>query len=167
MPSTYAMAALTTNAAEEVEWSQTPGAVMAKGKGQNDDDKNKGSGGQSGGGGASGGGGDNLGKDTKEGRKGKQQRLRELGNDPKQPSEVRGWIKNEIKHIEDGKRTTIRVPKNKELAHCRGYEARTGSDYSNSDLQDPDIHRIQHKFEGYRQRPSWVRVLIDKILGRE
>jgi len=51
MPATYAMAALTTNAAEEVVWSQTPGAVMAKGKGQNDDDKNKGSGGQGGGGG--------------------------------------------------------------------------------------------------------------------
>jgi hypothetical protein len=58
MPSTYAMAALTTNAAEEVEWSQTPGAVMAKGKGQNDDDKNKGSGGQGGGGGSAPGGGD-------------------------------------------------------------------------------------------------------------
>jgi RHS repeat-associated protein len=84
-----------------------------------------------------------------EGRAGKQQRLRELANDPKASSADRGWIKQEIDQIERGQRHSIRVPPGKNLAHRRGFEAKEGFDYEYSDLQDIDLHRLQHKYEGY------------------
>ena len=84
------------------------------------------------------------------GRAGKQARLRELANDPNQPSEVRGWIKNEMNHIQSGNRSTIRVPPGYELAHQRGFEARLGFDYEYADLQSKDLHLLQHRIEGYR-----------------
>ena len=46
------------------------------------------------------------------GRTGKQARLRQLANDPKQPKWIRGWIKNEIRHIKNKDRKTIRLPGN-------------------------------------------------------
>jgi RHS repeat-associated protein len=88
-------------------------------------------------------------KAVKLGRSGKQARLRELVNDPKVSSVDRGWIKQELNQIKRGKRKTVRVPVGKELAHRRGFEAKKGYGYEYSDLQDIDIHKIQHKYEGY------------------
>ena len=91
------------------------------------------------------------------GRTGKQKKLKELANDPKVSSADRGWIKNEIRHIKTGNRTTIRLPRNSreskqrgtDLAHKRGKRAKDGFDYEHSVLQDTDLHKLEHKHEGY------------------
>lgn len=91
------------------------------------------------------------------GRSGKQERLRELANDPKVGSADRGWIKNEKRHIENGNRSTIRNPGNsrnskgqgKVLAHPKGQRAKDGHSYKNAKLQDTDLHKLEHKYEGY------------------
>jgi RHS repeat-associated protein len=90
-----------------------------------------------------------LGKLFKGGRAGKQARLRALGADPKVSSSARGWIQQEINSIERGQRSSIRVPPGKNLAHRRGFEAKKGCSYEHSDLQDIDLHKLQHKHEGY------------------
>jgi len=91
-----------------------------------------------------------LGVSKRNGRKGKQSRLRELGNDPKVSSADRGQIKRDQNEIARRKRSNIRVPGNQVLAHRRGKEARKGYGYKYADLQNPDLHRLQHKHEGYR-----------------
>lgn len=103
------------------------------------------------------------------GRAGKQARLRALADDPKVSSADRGWIKNEMRHIKTGNRKSIRMPGNsrnsrpsprrgtgkpnegpgKELAHRRGRAAKDGHGYEHADLQDADLHRLQHRIEGY------------------
>ncbi|SEL57376.1 intein C-terminal splicing region/intein N-terminal splicing region/RHS repeat-associated core domain-containing protein [Roseateles sp. YR242] len=83
------------------------------------------------------------------GRSGKQPRLKEMGGDDKLPSHVRGWIKQERNLIACKKRKTIRVPPGYEMAHRRGFPAKNGHSYKNSDLQNPDLHDLQHKWEGY------------------
>ena len=95
------------------------------------------------------------------GRSGKQARLRELADDPKVSSRDRGWIEQEINSIQnqstrkgrDGvfrPQKNIRVPPGKELAHRRGKSAKDGHSYAHSDLQEIDLHRLQHKHEGYK-----------------
>jgi|GEM_PF-1498320 len=91
------------------------------------------------------------------GRSGKQERLKELANDSKVSSSERGWIKNEQRHIENGNRSTIRNPGNsrnskgpgKVLAHPKGQRAKDGYSYKNAKLQDTDLHKLEHKYEGY------------------
>ncbi len=91
------------------------------------------------------------------GRSGKQRRLRELANDDKLGKTDRGWIKNEMRHIKNGNRKTIRNPGNsrrskkrgKELAHPRGQRAKDGHSYENAKLQDADLHKLEHKHGGY------------------
>ena len=83
------------------------------------------------------------------GRTGKQARLRELGDDPNVSSADRGWIQQEKNFIERGQRDTIRVPPGKELAHERGREAAKGYGYEHSNLQDVDLHKLQHKYDDY------------------
>jgi len=51
--------------------------------------------------------------------------------------------------IERGQRTNIRVPPGNNLAHRRGFEAKQGYGYEHSDLQNIDLHKLQHKHEGY------------------
>jgi hypothetical protein len=77
-----------------------------------------------------------------------------MADDPNLSSADRGWIKQELNHIKRGgrgknKRKTIRVPPGKQMAHRRGCEAKKGFDYMHSDLQDTDLHALQHKHEGY------------------
>ena len=94
------------------------------------------------------------------GRSGKQARLRELANDPKVSSADRGWIKNEKRHVESGNRKTIRMPRNSRnsshteggshLAHPKGQRAKDGHGYENAKIQDSDLHRLEHKHEGYK-----------------
>jgi RHS repeat-associated protein len=87
---------------------------------------------------------------AKAGRRGKQQRLRELADDPNAPSWVRGWIRQDLNEIARGQRSRIRVPPGYELAHRRGQEARLGFGYEFSDLKDIVMHRSQHRIERLR-----------------
>ena len=84
---------------------------------------------------------------TNNGRKGKQARLRELAKDDKVSSADRGWIKSEINQMKRGDRTSIRNPPGKEMAHERGREAAKGYSYKHSNLQDKDLHKLQHKYD--------------------
>lgn len=90
-------------------------------------------------------------KSTK-GRSGKQKRLKEILNDSKVSSSLRGEIKRDVNEIKKGKRKNIRVPKGYELAHRRGKEARYGFGYEESDLQVIKNHRTQHKIDKYGKR---------------
>jgi RHS repeat-associated protein len=83
----------------------------------------------------------------KEGRAGKQERLLEIAEDTKASSADRGWIKQEKNAVDAGKRTTMRNPPGKDLAHSRGKEAAKGYSYKHSKLQDRDLHRRQHKYD--------------------
>jgi hypothetical protein len=85
----------------------------------------------------------------KSGRAGKQTKLKSLLSDPNVSAADKGWIKQDMNAIEHGSRSTIRVPPGKNLAHRRGYEAKNGHGYEHSDLQDIDLHKLQHKHEGY------------------
>jgi len=87
-----------------------------------------------------------------EGRTGDQARLRELGADDKVSSADRGWIKQEQNSIERGQRTRIRRPPGKELAHERGREAAKGYGYEHSNLQDKDLHKLQHKYDDFGRK---------------
>jgi hypothetical protein len=86
------------------------------------------------------------------GRTGDQARLRELGADDKVSSADRGWIKQEQNTIERGQRTRIRRPPGKELAHERGREAARGYGYEHSNLQDKDLHKLQHKYDDFGRK---------------
>jgi hypothetical protein len=81
------------------------------------------------------------------GRSGKQARLRELAGDDKLGSADRGWLKQELNSLKQGKRDTIRVPPGKQLAHERGRESAKGYGYEHSQLQDVSLHRTQHKYD--------------------
>jgi hypothetical protein len=88
----------------------------------------------------------------KAGRAGKQVKLRELVNDDKVASALRGEIKRDINQINRGKRTTIRVPSGYQMAHLRGFEARKGFGYEYSVLQDTNLHKLQHTYDKYGRR---------------
>jgi hypothetical protein len=81
------------------------------------------------------------------GRSGKQRRLRDLSEDETVSSAVRGWLKQEINAIKRGTRKTLRVPFGKNLVHPRGEEAAKGHGYERSQLNDVDLHKLQHKFD--------------------
>ncbi|AXA94510.1 hypothetical protein DPH57_01895 [Massilia sp. YMA4] len=91
------------------------------------------------------------------GRSGRQARLREIAEDTKLGSADRGWLKQETNSIERGQRESIRNPPGKDLAHERGREAAKGYSYKHSNLQDRDLHRLQHKYDNYgranKERP--------------
>lgn len=95
------------------------------------------------------------------GRSGKAQRLKDLAKDDKLGSADRGWIKQEQNSVargskrmgEDGvlrPQKNIRNPPGKDLAHPRGQRASQGFDYRNAKLQGKDLHRLEHKHEGYK-----------------
>jgi len=81
------------------------------------------------------------------GRAGRQQRLKDVANDPKESSANRGWVNQEQNQIARGKRTSIRNPPGKVLAHERGREAAKGYGYENSNLQNQADHKNQHKHD--------------------
>ena len=90
---------------------------------------------------------DNAKSLLKQGRAGKQERLMELATDPKLGKSDKGWIKQEMNQIDRGKRTSIRNPPGKDLAHERGREAAKGCSYKHSNLQNRADHRTQHKYD--------------------
>ena len=81
------------------------------------------------------------------GRVGKQERLKQLSNDPKLGKADKGWIKSEMNQISNGNRKSIRNPPGKDLAHERGREAAKGYSYEYSHLQNRKDHRNQHKYD--------------------
>lgn len=83
------------------------------------------------------------------GRGGRQSRLRDLANDPRLGAADRGWLQQEINAISRGQRASIRNPPGKDLAHERGREAAKGYDYNQSNLQDRDLHKLQHKYDDF------------------
>jgi len=83
----------------------------------------------------------------KQGRSGKQERLAELATDSKLGKSDKGWIKQEQNQINRGKRTSIRNPPGKDLAHERGREAAKGYSYKHSNLQNRADHRTQHRYD--------------------
>ena len=79
------------------------------------------------------------------GRLGKQAKLREIAEDDKVPSHIRGEIKRDLNMIARGKRPTIRVPSGYELSHMNGFPARLGFGYEYSRLDTIAGHRLHHK----------------------
>lgn len=75
------------------------------------------------------------------GRMGRQARLKEIMNDPTQPSHIRGWLRQEA----NSGKGYMRNPPGYELAHRRGFEAKNGFSYAHSDLQLKSNHSLQHK----------------------
>lgn len=57
-----------------------------------------------------------------------------------------------VNQIERGKRGNVRNPIGKDLAHERGREAAKGYDYNNANLQDRDLHKLQHKYDDYGRK---------------
>ncbi|WP_373550640.1 polymorphic toxin type 8 domain-containing protein [Haliscomenobacter sp.] len=88
----------------------------------------------------------------KQGRSGKQEKLQELANDPKASSSDKGWIKQDMNEIAKGKRSNIRNPPGKDLAHERGREAAKGYSYKHSNLQDKSLHKLQHKHDNFGRK---------------
>ena len=84
------------------------------------------------------------------GRTGKQARLREMANDDKLPSHLRGEIQRDINAINRGTRSTIRVPSGYNMAHSTGYPARLGYSYKFSKLDTIAGHRLHHHIFGYK-----------------
>ena len=82
------------------------------------------------------------------GRAGKQARLRELANDDKLSSALRGEIKRDMNMIARGQRNTIRVPSGYNLSHRIGYSAKNGFSYAYSDLQTIAGHKLHHVIFG-------------------
>lgn len=81
------------------------------------------------------------------GRSGRQAKLKSLVDDVQASSADRGWIKQEMNQIDRGKRSGIRNPPGKQLAHERGREAAKGFSYEYSNLQNTADHRAQHKYD--------------------
>ncbi len=88
---------------------------------------------------------------SRKGRSGRQARLRELANDDKLSSALRGEIKRDINEIKRKKRKIIRVPSGYELSHRIGYPARQGYSYKYSDLNMKSLHRLHHRIFGYKK----------------
>lgn len=93
---------------------------------------------------------------TKKGRGGRQTRLKEIADDPNTSKVDKGWIKQEQNSIKNksanekgNPRKNIRNPPGKDLAHPRGKEAAKGNDHveAASNLQDKDLHKLQHKHD--------------------
>lgn len=84
------------------------------------------------------------------GRANKQKRLRQLANDDKVSSSIRGEIKRDMNQIARGKRTTIRVPQGYNLCHPIGKTARKGYSYSVAYLDTVVNHRMFHRIFGYQ-----------------
>lgn len=108
---------------------------------------------------------DPLGLTCTRSRAGRQKVLRDLATDQKQPKHIRGWAKNELRRIKQGRTKSVRLPYSSrtstrarnmgmkrvesgyDLAHLRGKESAKGFNYKDSFLQEKELHRIQHKHD--------------------
>lgn len=76
-------------------------------------------------------------------------RLKDLAHDQKVSSAERGWIKQELNEVAQGKKSHIRNPPGKDLAHERGRENAKGYGYEHAHLQNRADHRSQHKLDNW------------------
>lgn len=88
------------------------------------------------------------------GRRGAQARKREIADDPKVSSRVRGWLRQEMNQIARGTRKSVRNPPGTELAHARGREAAKGFSHTDSpsNLVDKGLHDLQHKHDDFGRK---------------
>jgi hypothetical protein len=86
------------------------------------------------------------------GRTGKQGKFKDMLTDNTVAKYIKGWIKQELNSIKRGKRRSIRNPPGKQMAHERGREAAKGFDYKHSNLQDIDLHGLQHKYDNFGRK---------------
>jgi hypothetical protein len=86
------------------------------------------------------------------GRNGKQAKLKDIANDPKESSTDRGWIKQDQNAVARGNRTTLRVPPGKNLAHERGKEVAKGYGYKDSKLNTVELHKLQQSTEKVKKK---------------
>ncbi len=78
-------------------------------------------------------------------RAGRAAMMRNVYNDTKTPSRVRGWIQQELNR--GCNFSNMRLPPGCALAHQRGCEAPKGFDYSFTTLVDKLCHKLQHKYD--------------------
>ena len=90
---------------------------------------------------------------------GRQQRLRELANNPltKIGKADRGWIKQEMNAVKRSvgtlkQRFHIRNPPQTDLAHSPGREAAKGYSYKYADLRPRALHRFRHTLDKYGRK---------------
>jgi hypothetical protein len=83
------------------------------------------------------------------GKQSREQRLRSLVKDDKASSADRGWIKQELNEVAAGKKSHLRNPPGKDLAHERGRENAKGYGYEHAHLQNRVDHRAQHKLDNW------------------
>jgi RHS repeat-associated protein len=90
-----------------------------------------------------------FGKEAKNflGKQNRQQRLKDLLNDPKVSSADKGWIKQEMNEVKRGKKGHLRNPPFKDLAHERGRENKKGFGFEHANLQNRKDHKTQHKLD--------------------
>lgn len=86
----------------------------------------------------------------------KQKRMAEIAADPKQSSYIRGWFKNEKRHIKFGNKKTMRNPgngrkspgrkkadKGLELAHPSNSPASKGGDFKGAKYKNHGEHKVE------------------------
>jgi hypothetical protein len=83
------------------------------------------------------------------GKQTRERRLKDVVNDDRVSSADRGWIRQEINEVAAGKKSHLRNPPGKDLAHERGREAAKGYGYEHANLQDRATHRRQHDFDNF------------------
>ena len=100
-----------------------------------------------------------LAKLGKVGKVTREKRLVQLVDDPLVSSADRGWIRNEIRQVQRGKRKScvIRNPPGKDLRHPPKRSNAQGYDYSETQLQDRATHRKQHKYLEERKTGTRIR----------
>ncbi|WP_281986990.1 RHS repeat-associated core domain-containing protein [Aquimarina aggregata] len=97
------------------------------------------------------------------GRSGKQSRLREWMNDLKASSADRGWLKNDQRHIKNGNKKALRIPRNGrkspgrkkkdkgyELAHKNDAPASQGHGYKGSLVKNHAEHKVETRIHRNR-----------------
>lgn len=90
----------------------------------------------------------------------KESRLRDWANDPNLGKADRGWIRQEIARVDHNRslgikaKDTMRNPPGKDLAHQRGRENGKGYGLNYANLQNHDLHMLQHtgKLDGNYMR---------------
>jgi RHS repeat-associated protein len=88
-----------------------------------------------------------------QGRQFRTDQLELLEFDPNTPSHIRGWLADQRRRIEQGKRVEPLTPPGYELSHGRTTPAREGYDYSNSRLQEIGLNQLEESVRRSQGRP--------------
>ncbi|MCE9552165.1 MAG: hypothetical protein K8T91_02170 [Planctomycetes bacterium] len=90
---------------------------------------------------------------SQQGREFRTDQLEIYEFDQNAPRHVRGWLENERRMIEQGRRPYARNPPGYEQAHGRTTPAREGYDYSNSRLQGTDLNDLEERVRLQQGKP--------------